>query len=117
MTRHQRRRLARKRKDAKAKLLNDRALRVLAMERTKANLSQPHRGKRTPTGMVSSIYLGNANPLGYTRPMKVPAKGRDKGHMVTDVATELRPAHKRDAAKLETIIRQAERLVRPPKKR
>lgn len=117
MTRHQRRRLARKRKEAKAEVMLNRALHVLATERTRANLSQPHRGKRTPKGLVSSIYSGNANPLGYTRPMKVPAKGRDKGHMVTDVATELRPAHKRDAAKLETIIRQAERLVRPPKKR
>jgi hypothetical protein len=69
MTRHQRRRLARKRKDAKAELLNRNALRVLQSEKAKANLSQPLRGKRTPSGMVSSIYSGSANPLGFTRPM------------------------------------------------
>jgi hypothetical protein len=69
MTRHERRKLARKRKDAKAVLMEKRALRVLSVERTKANLSSPHRGKRTPSGLVSSIYSGGANPLGYTRPL------------------------------------------------
>jgi len=77
MTRHQRRKLARLRKDAKADLLNRRALHVLQSEKAKANLSQPWRGKRTPNGMVSTIYCGAANPLGYTRPLrysKGPAK-------------------------------------------
>lgn len=69
MTRHQRRKLARKRKDAKAETLNKRAMLVLQQGKAKANLSQPHRGKRTPSGLVSSIYSGAANPLGYTRPM------------------------------------------------
>jgi hypothetical protein len=70
MTRHQRRKLARSRKDAKAELLNRRALHVLQSEKARANLSQPHRGKRTPNGLISSIYSGAANALGYTRPMK-----------------------------------------------
>jgi hypothetical protein len=70
MTRHQRRRLARKRKDAKAETMLNRALRVLATEKAKANLSQPYRGKRSPKGVVSSIYSGAAPALGYTRPMR-----------------------------------------------
>jgi hypothetical protein len=69
MTRHQRRKLARKRKDARAETLNKRALHVLQREKERRNLSQPKRGKRTPSGLVSSIYSGAANPLGYTRPM------------------------------------------------
>lgn len=67
MTRHQRRKLARKRRDAEASILNSRALRVLQQEKAKANLSSPMRGKRTPSGLVSSIYSGAANPMGYTR--------------------------------------------------
>lgn len=77
MTRHQRRRLARKRKDAKAETINQRALRVLAVEKAKANLSQPYRGRRTPLGLVSSIYGGAANSVGFTHPWvysKGPAK-------------------------------------------
>jgi len=70
MTRHQRRRLARQRKDAKAQIMLNRALRVLATEKARANLSQPFRGKRSPKGLVSPIYSGAANPLGYTRPLK-----------------------------------------------
>jgi|SwirhisoilCB2_FD_contig_51_11203794_length_845_multi_1_in_0_out_0_1 hypothetical protein len=70
MTRHQRRKLARSRKNAKAELLNRRALLILQSEKAKANLSQPKRGKRTPKGMVSSIYSGAANPLGFTRPLR-----------------------------------------------
>lgn len=70
MTRHQRRRLARKRKDAKADILNRRALHVLQQEKAKANLSQPLRGKRSPKGVVSQIYSGAANPMGYTRPLR-----------------------------------------------
>jgi hypothetical protein len=77
MTRHQRRRLARKRKDAKAEILNRRALTLLQQEKAKANLSQPKRGKRTPSGMVSSIYSGAANPLGYTHPLRY-SKGECK---------------------------------------
>lgn len=77
MTRHQRRKLARLRKDAKAEIINRRALHVLQVEKAKANLSQPFRGKRTPTGMVSSIYSGAANPLGYTRPLRY-SKGAAK---------------------------------------
>lgn len=69
MTRHQRRKLARRKKDAKAALLLNRALTVLKVEKAKANLSQPYRGKRTPTGLVSSIYSGAANPMGFTRPL------------------------------------------------
>lgn len=70
MTRHQRRKLARSRKDAKAIILERRALRVLQQEKAKANLSQPLRGKHTPKGLTSSIYSGAANPLGYTRPLR-----------------------------------------------
>lgn len=77
MTRQQRRRLVRKRKDAKAELLNRRALHVLQSEKAKANLSQPHRGGRTPSGLVSSIYGGAANSLGYTHPW-VYSKGAAK---------------------------------------
>jgi len=77
MTRHQRRRLARQRKDAKAQIMLNRALRVLATEKAKANLSQPFRGKRTPKGMVSQIYLDRANPVGYTRPLRY-SKGAAK---------------------------------------
>lgn len=117
MTRHQRRRLARKRKEAKAEVMLRRALHVLATERTRANLSQPYRGKRTPRGMVSSLYGGAANSVGFTRPLKAPTKA-NKGVSLGIVHQELRPAHHRaDAATLEHIIRQAERLVKPPKKR
>jgi hypothetical protein len=69
MTRHQRRKLARKKADAKAAILNSRAMSLLQREKAKANLSQPYRGKRTPKGLVSSIYSGAADPLGYTRPL------------------------------------------------
>jgi hypothetical protein len=69
MTRHQRRKLARKRKDAKAELLNRRALHVLQSEKAKANLSRPKPRERTASGLVSSIYSGAPNPLGYTRPL------------------------------------------------
>lgn len=70
MTRHQRRKLARKRKEARAEILNRRALHVLQREKERANLSQPFRGKRTPAGMVSQIYLDRANPVGFTRPLR-----------------------------------------------
>jgi hypothetical protein len=70
MTRHQRRKLARSRKNAKGEILNRRALLVLQQEKAKANLSQPMRGKRTPKGMVSQIYLDRANPVGFTRPLR-----------------------------------------------
>jgi hypothetical protein len=69
MTRHQRRKLARLRKDAKSVVLERRALHVLQTERTRHNLSSPKRGGRTPSGLVSSVYSGAANPLGYTRPL------------------------------------------------
>lgn len=69
MTRNQRRKLARKRKDAKAEILLQRALRVLAVEKTKANLGKRRSRERTPVGTVSSIYSGAANPMGYTRPL------------------------------------------------
>lgn len=77
MTRHQRRKLARKRKDDRAEILMQRALRLLQQGKERANLSQPKRGKRTPSGLVSSIYSGAANPLGFTNPLrysKGPAK-------------------------------------------
>jgi len=70
MTRHQRRKLARKRKDARAEILNRRALHVLQEAKERANLSQPKRGKRTPSGLVSTIYSGAANPLGFTNPLR-----------------------------------------------
>jgi hypothetical protein len=69
MTRHQRRKLARKRKDAKADILNRRALHVLQQEKAKLNLSRPKPRERTKAGLVSSIYSGAPNPLGYTRPL------------------------------------------------
>lgn len=77
MTRHQRRKLARKKREAEAARLLSRALNTLKVERARHNLSQPLRGKRTPNGLVSPIYSGAANPLGYTRPLrytKGPAK-------------------------------------------
>jgi hypothetical protein len=77
MTRHQRRKLARSRKNAKAEILNRRALHVLQQEKAKANLSQPMRGKRTPKGLVHQIYSGAANPVGYTRPLRY-SKGAAK---------------------------------------
>lgn len=70
MTRHQRRKLSRLRKDAKAELLNRRALHVLQSEKAKANLSSPKRGGRTPSGLVASIYSGAGNPVGFTRPLR-----------------------------------------------
>ena len=70
MTRNQRRKLSRQRKDAKAVLLNSRALSLLQSEKAKANLSQPFRGRRTPRGMIASIYSGSGNPVGFTRPFK-----------------------------------------------
>jgi hypothetical protein len=69
MTRHQRRKLARKRKDDRAELLNSRALRLLQSEKERLNLSKPKRGERTPRGLTSSIYSGAANPMGFTRPL------------------------------------------------
>jgi hypothetical protein len=77
MTRHQRRKLSRRKAEANAARLLNRALSVLHEEKAKANLSQPLRGKRTPSGMVSSIYSGAANPLGYTRPLRY-TKGEAK---------------------------------------
>lgn len=77
MTRNQRRRLARKRKDAKAVKLLSRALQVLNQEKAKANLSQPHRGRRTPVGLVSGIYSGTCKPVGFTRPLRY-SKGECK---------------------------------------
>lgn len=77
MTRHQRRKLARKRKDERALILNRRALLVLQRGKERANLSQPYRGKRTPAGLVSQIYSGAANPLGFTRPLRF-SKGEAK---------------------------------------
>lgn len=50
MTRHQRRKAARARKDAKAAILNSRALHVLVTERTKANLTE-RKAKRSPKGL------------------------------------------------------------------
>jgi hypothetical protein len=77
MTRHQRRKLARKRADANAAKLLSRALHVLKVEKAKQSLASPYKGKRTPSGLVSSIYSGAANPLGYTRPLTF-SKGEAK---------------------------------------
>jgi hypothetical protein len=68
MTRHQRRKALRARKDRQAEFLLSRALRVLAIEKTRANLSSAPNAKRTPRGMVQRIYSGAAEPFGYTRP-------------------------------------------------
>jgi hypothetical protein len=58
MTRHQRRKLARARKDAKAELLNSRALFLLHEEQRKRNLTE-RKGKRSPKGLGNrGIYLG-----------------------------------------------------------
>lgn len=67
-SRHARRKAARARKEAKASIMLSRALRVLATEKTRRNLSSAPNAKRTPSGLVSSIYSGAANPMGYTRP-------------------------------------------------
>jgi hypothetical protein len=69
MTRHQRRKLAAKRKFAKALAVTNRLNSQLVHERVKANLSQRKPRERTPHGTVSSIYSGAANPMGYTRPL------------------------------------------------
>lgn len=68
MTRQQRRRLARKRNLAKAIKLAGVIRKNEVEAKAKANLSQPYRGKRTPAGLVSSIYSGAANPMGFTKP-------------------------------------------------
>lgn len=70
MTRHQRRKLAKKRLAAKLALGISRELHIRKLAKERDNLSSPVRGKRTPTGLVSSIYSGAANPLGYTRPLR-----------------------------------------------
>lgn len=61
MTRHQRRKLARGRKDAKAAILNSRALAILASERTKANLSNPHHAKRSGKLGNRAVYSGSTS--------------------------------------------------------
>lgn len=70
MNRHQRRKRSLLRKAEQLRKLE--ARRVIAdnqmrLEKTRDNLSQPWRGKRSPKGMVSSVYTGAANPVGYTR--------------------------------------------------
>jgi hypothetical protein len=50
MTRHQRRKLARARKDAKGELLNSRALALLQSEKLKRNLVSG-KAKRSPRGL------------------------------------------------------------------
>jgi hypothetical protein len=50
MTRHQRRKAARARKDAKGELLNSRALHVLQTEKLKRNLTE-RKAKRSPRGL------------------------------------------------------------------
>ena len=58
MTRHQRRKLARARKDANAEKINARALHLLQSERIKANLVE-RKGKRSPRGLGNrGIYAG-----------------------------------------------------------
>lgn len=70
MTRHQRRKLAERRRLSKAIRLAN-VMRCMAnVETTRDNLGSPKRGERTPSGLVSSIYSGAANPLGYTRPLR-----------------------------------------------
>jgi hypothetical protein len=58
MTRHQRRKAARARKDAKGELLNSRALHVLQQAKLKANLME-RKAKRSPKGLGNrGIYSG-----------------------------------------------------------
>jgi hypothetical protein len=58
MTRHQRRKLARARKDAKAAILNSRALALLQSEKLKHNLTE-RKSKRSPRGLGNrGIYQG-----------------------------------------------------------
>lgn len=58
MTRHQRRKLARARKNAKGELLNSRALALLTSEQLKRNLTRA-KGKRSPKGLGNrGIYQG-----------------------------------------------------------
>lgn len=68
MTRHQRRKLARARKDAKAAKLNARAMQVLKEETRKRNLSSAM-PKRSPRGLGNrAIYqaVGMYPAPGYT---------------------------------------------------
>lgn len=65
MTRHQRRKLARARKDAKADLLLSRAVHVLQTEKLKRNLVE-RKAKRSPKGMGnSSLWDGTRYLKGY----------------------------------------------------
>lgn len=58
MTRHQRRKLARARKNANAELINSRALALLHDEQRKRNLTE-RKGKPSPKGLGNrSIYQG-----------------------------------------------------------
>jgi hypothetical protein len=58
MTRHQRRKLARARKDAKAELLNSRALHVLQQGKLKLNLAT-RMPRKSPRGLGNrDIYQG-----------------------------------------------------------
>ena len=68
MTRHERRRAAKRRAFAKALAVTNRFNTALVQDKVKANLSQPLRGKRTPHGLVSSIYSGTAKSVGFTNP-------------------------------------------------
>lgn len=59
MTRHERRKAVRARKNAKAEILERRALRVLQEEQSKRNLSMRGRPERSPKGMGNrGIYSG-----------------------------------------------------------
>jgi hypothetical protein len=70
MTRHQRRKAALKRKLNKARAVTNRLNSALVQERIKSNLGRAKAKERTGAGLVSSIYSGAANPLGYTNPMR-----------------------------------------------
>ena len=65
MTRHQRRKLARARKDANAERINSRALALLRDEQRKRNLME-RKPKRSPKGMGnSSLWDGTRYLHGY----------------------------------------------------
>lgn len=69
MTRNERRKAARKRKDAKASILMARALRILKEETAKRSLSDPRLPKRSPKGLGNrGIYqaIGMFPAPGFT---------------------------------------------------
>lgn len=61
MTRHQRRKLARSRKDAKAAILNSRAISLLQREKAKRNLETSPKARRSGKLGNRAVYTGSTS--------------------------------------------------------